>query len=168
MEITADEILPDVKIIKPSVFEDHRGHNVTAFYEKDYASLKLNFIQDNYSMSRKNVIRGIHGDYETWKLVYCAFGELYLIVVDMRPDSLTFMKHTEHILTSSNKQVLIPPGVGNGFVVLSNESVFSYKWSYDGEYPDENEQFSIKWDDPLIGIDWPMDNPILSKRDKSS
>ena len=64
------------------------------------------------------------------------------------------------------KQVLIPPGVGNGFFVLSDQCVFQYKWSYDGEYPDVKDQFSIKWNDPTINIDWPSDNPILSRRDK--
>ena len=63
-------------------------------------------------------------------------------------------------------QVLIPPGVGNGFCVLSHKSVFHYKWSYKGEYPDVNEQFTIKWDDPKVDINWPITDPILSKRDK--
>ena len=70
-------------------------------------------------------------------------------------------------LNSSNKkQVLVPPGVGNGFLVMSDQCVFHYKWAYTGTYADVDEQFTIKWDDPFIGIDWPIDNPILSRRDK--
>ena len=64
------------------------------------------------------------------------------------------------------KQVLLPPGVGNGFLVLSENSVLQYKWSYDGEYPDVDEQFTIKWDDPNLNINWPINNPILQPRDK--
>ena len=66
----------------------------------------------------------------------------------------------------NNKQVLLPPGVGNGFLVLSDHSVFHYKWSYEGEYADVDEQFTIKWNDPMVGIEWPINNPILSRRDK--
>ena len=64
------------------------------------------------------------------------------------------------------KQILIPPGVGNGFLVLSEKSVFHYKWCYSGKYPDVQDQFTIKWNDPIVGVDWPIDNPILSRRDK--
>ena len=66
----------------------------------------------------------------------------------------------------NRKQVLLPPGVGNGFLVMSEHSVFHYKWSYDGDYPDVDQQFTIKWDDPIVDVKWPIDNPILSNRDK--
>ena len=87
--------------------------------------------------------------------------------MDNRESSDTFLKWESMMLTDRNrKQVLIPPGVGNGFLVMSHRSVFHYKWSYEGEYADVDQQFTIKWNDPTIGIDWPLDNPILSERDK--
>ena len=78
-----------------------------------------------------------------------------------------FIQWDSMILSDRNrKQVLIPPGVGNGFLVLSDHSVFHYKWSYEGEYADVDEQFTIKWNDERLNIDWPIDNPILQTRDK--
>ena len=89
------------------------------------------------------------------------------MLVDNRPTSDTYLMWESLILDDkTRKQVLIPPGVGNGHFVLSDHCVFHYKWSYEGKYPDVEDQFTIKWNDPIIGIDWPTDNPILSKRDK--
>jgi len=88
-------------------------------------------------------------------------------MVDNRESSDTFMRWESMTLNDRNrKQVLLPPGVGNGFLVMSKYSVFHYKWSYDGEYPDVDQQFTIKWNDPIVGVEWPIDNPILSRRDK--
>ena len=113
------------------------------------------------------VLRGIHGDTKSWKLVTCLQGSLYFVLVDNRPTSDTYIMWESLILDDkTRKQVLIPPGVGNGHLVMSDSCVFHYKWSYEGDYPDVEEQFTIKWDDPMIGVDWPVDNPILSKRDK--
>ena len=87
--------------------------------------------------------------------------------MDNRKGSNSFGKWESMILDDrKRKQVLLPPGVGNGFLVLSNYSVFNYKWSYDGEYPDVEDQFTIKWNDSKFNIDWPINNPILSSRDK--
>ena len=122
---------------------------------------------DKVSTSRKHVIRGIHGDLKSTKLVTCLYGELYFVVVDNREDSPTYMQWDSIILDDRTRyQVLIPPGVGNGFCVLSHKSVFHYKWSYKGEYPDVDDQFTIQWNDPKININWPIDQPILSNRDK--
>ena len=113
------------------------------------------------------MIRGIHGDLKSHKLVTCLYGELYFVVVDNRPDSPTYLQWDWVILDDrTRKQVLIPPGVGNGFLVLSDKSVFHYKWNYEGEYPDVAEQFTIKWNDKRINIDWAIENPILQPRDK--
>ena len=125
------------------------------------------FNHDKISTSRKNVIRGIHGDDKSWKLVTCLYGDLYFVVVDNRENSKTYLQWDWIILNDKNKKmVLLPPGFGNSFCVLSNYSIFMYKWSYDGEYADVDEQFSLKWDDPRLNINWPIKNPILSERDK--
>ena len=146
------------------VFTDYRGALYTIWKDGDF---DLKFNHDKVSTSRKNVLRGIHGDNKSWKLVTCLYGEIYFVIVDNRESSDTFLQWEWMMLTDRNrKQVLIPPGVGNGFLVMSHRSVFHYKWSYEGEYPDVDQQFTIKWNDPIVGVDWPIDNPILSKRDK--
>ena len=153
-----------VKVIQPDVFSDYRGDLWTLWKSGD---LGLAFNHDKVSTSRRNVLRGIHGDAKSHKLVTCLYGELYYVVVDNRPDSSTYMQWDWAILDDrKRKQVLLPPGVGNGFLVLSENSVLQYKWSYDGEYPDVDEQFTIKWDDPNLNINWPINNPILQPRDK--
>ena len=145
-------------------FTDYRGDLYTIWKDDDF---DLNFNHDKVSTSRKHVLRGIHGDNKSWKLVTCLYGEIYFVIVDNRESSDTFLQWESMMLTDRNrKQVLIPPGVGNGFLVMSHRSVFHYKWSYEGEYPDVDQQFTIKWNDPIVGVDWPIDNPILSKRDK--
>jgi dTDP-4-dehydrorhamnose 3,5-epimerase len=145
-------------------FTDYRGDLYTIWKDDDF---DLNFNHDKVSTSRKHVLRGIHGDNKSWKLVTCLYGEIYFVIVDNRESSDTFLQWESMMLTDRNRrQVLIPPGVGNGFLVMSHRSVFHYKWSYEGEYADVNQQFTIKWNDPIVGVDWPIDNPILSRRDK--
>ena len=157
-------IVKDVIITTPSSFEDYRGCLWTLWEEGDYG---LKFNHDKVSTSSKNVLRGIHGDFKSYKLVSCLFGKIYLVYVDNRKESPSYKKWGSVILSSENKkQILLPPGVGNGFYVLSDESVFHYKWAYEGEYNDVDKQFTLKWNDPEIGIDWPCLDPILSKRDR--
>ena len=101
------------------------------------------------------------------KLITCLHGDLYFVIVDNRVESPTYRHWAWDILSDKNKkQVLLPPGVGNGFLVLSDQSVFHYKWAYEGEYPDVEDQFTIKWNDNNINIDWPIINPILQLRDR--
>ena len=153
-----------VVIREQNAFTDYRGDLYTIWKDSDF---DLNFNHDKVSTSRKHVLRGIHGDNKSWKLVTCLYGEIYFVIVDNRESSDTFLQWESMMLTDRNrKQVLIPPGVGNGFLVMSHRSVFHYKWSYEGEYADVDQQFTIKWNDPIVGVDWPIDNPILSKRDK--
>jgi len=153
-----------VVIREQNAFTDYRGDLYTIWKDSDF---DLNFNHDKVSTSRKHVLRGIHGDNKSWKLVTCLYGEIYFVIVDNRESSDTFLQWESMMLTDRNrKQVLIPPGVGNGFLVMSHRSVFHYKWSYEGKYPDVDQQFTIKWNDPIVGVDWPIDNPILSKRDK--
>lgn len=158
--------IKDVKIFEPNIYTDYRG-DLWTLWNKQESNFSLDFNHDKVSTSRKNVLRGIHGDFKSHKLVTCLFGEIYFVVVDNRKDSETYKKWDWIILDDKKrKQVLLPPGVGNGFLVLSEKSVFHYKWSYDGEYPDVKDQFTIKWNDPKYNINWPIQNPILQMRDK--
>ena len=153
----------EIKIYQPDVFTDYRG-DLWTIWKKNES--RVDFNHDKVSTSRKNVLRGIHGDFKSTKLVTCLYGELYFVVVDNRPDSPTYGQWDHMILDDrKRKMVLLPPGFGNGFLVLSDSSVFHYKWSYDGEYPDVDDQFTIKWNSKDIGINWPIKNPILQKRD---
>jgi len=157
-------VIDGVKIISPDVYTDYRGDLWTLWKTGDHG---LNFNHDKVSTSSKNVIRGIHGDTKSHKLVTCLYGELYFVVVDNRPESATYLQWDWVILDDrTRKQVLLPPGVGNGFLVLSESSAFHYKWCYEGDYPDVDQQFTIKWNDSTLNIDWPINDPILQPRDK--
>ena len=156
-------IFPEVKVFKQDAFKDHRGELYTVFDQKDH---ELVFNHDKISVSKKDVLRGLHGDSKSWKYISCLSGTVFLAVVDYNPKSDNFMKWDSVVLSSKNKKsVLIPPNFLNGHLVLSKEAVFFYKWSYPGEYPDVQDQLSLKWNNPRIEINWPIDNPILSHRD---
>ena len=156
--------IKDVEVFTPDVYTDFRGDLWTLWKEGDHV---LKFNHDKVSTSRQNVLRGIHGDQKSWKLITCLYGEMYFVVVDNREHSSTYKQWDWLILDDkTKKQVLIPPRVGNGFLVLSDSSVFHYKWSYPGSYPDVDDQFTIKWNDPEYNIYWPVEKPILQLRDK--
>lgn len=168
-EIFKSEIIPDVVVIKPSISWDLRG-NIFSSYNADFynefLTKKLDFKHDKFALSKYNVLRGLHGDHKTWKLVSCAFGEIYEVVVDLRPESPTFKKWEAFELVADNyTQVLIPPGFVNGYYVKSEKALFHYKLAYDGEYIDAGEQMTFKWDDEQFSIKWPCENPILQARD---
>ena len=155
-----------VKIFEPDVFTDFRGDLWTT-WKKDEFPIDLDFNHDKVSTSRKDVLRGIHGDFKSFKLITCLYGQMFFILVDNRKDSKTYLQWNSMILDDrKRKLVLIPPGIGNAFLVLSDYSIFSYKWSYNGEYPDIEDQFTIKWNDKRLNINWPIVNPILQKRDR--
>jgi dTDP-4-dehydrorhamnose 3,5-epimerase len=157
-------IFPEVKIYQPDSFEDYRGELYTLFKQEEH---ELVFNHDKVSVSRQNVLRGLHGDSKSWKLITCLSGVVYLVVVDNRPESPNYLKWDSIVLSETNrKQVLVPPMFANGHFVLSSQATFFYKWSYPGDYPDVKDQFTLKWNDPKINIHWPIDNPILSSRDK--
>ena len=130
----------EVGVFDADMFRDYRG-DIWTTYKKKTSPIKLDFIHDKYSSSRKNVIRGIHGDYKTWKMVSCLQGELYFVVVDNRPDSETYLQWDWMLLDDKTRK-------------------------YNGEYSDVGDQFTLKWDDPRVSIDWPTNNPILQARDK--
>ena len=156
----------EVKVFTPDVHTDYRGELWTTWKKGEFP-IDLEFNHDKVSTSRKNVIRGIHGDNKSWKLVTCLYGELYFVIVDNRKDSINYLEWDCIILNDKNRSsVLIPPGFGNSFCVLSNYSIFMYKWRYKGRYPDVEDQFTLKWNDERIGINWPIEKPILQLRDK--
>ena len=160
--------LKNVLLIKPRVFEDFRGIHVETYNEKEYTEAikekigqEVKFVQDNISVSSKNVLRGIHGDPNTWKLVSCPSGKFYLVVVNPATK-----KWESFILSEKNyQQVLVPPKYGNGHLILSEEAIFHYKQST--YYGGAEKQFTIKFNDPKFNIWWPIKNPILSQRDES-
>ena len=158
--------LNGVLIIRPpTIFKDFRGFYVETYNEKIYKKCGINhkFIQDDISVSKKNVLRGIHGDNKTWKLISCLYGEFYLVVVNNDKKSKNFKKHILIKVSDKNRlQVLVPPKHGNGHLVTSNEAIFHYKQTT--EY-DRKSQFTIKWNDKTLNINWPIKKPILSKRD---
>ena len=152
--------------IKLTSFEDHRGSYIET-YNKNFfihKGIKIDFLQDDISVSQKNVLRGIHGDQKTWKLISCLYGEFQLIVVNNDPQSNEYKKWESFILNFENKmQILVPPKFGNGHLVLSDKCIFHYKQNT--EY-DRSGQFTIKWNDPSFTFKWKTQNPILSERDK--
>lgn len=156
-------------MIEPEVFEDFRGeyvelYNETLYHEK---GIKVKFVQDDISISRKHVLRGIHGDANTWKLISCLYGAFYFVVVNCDTESEDFGKHVSFTLSARNRfQVLVPPKFGNGHLVLSDTAVFHYKQST--YYGGKEKQFTYRWDDPRFGIFWPIKNPILSERDSGA
>lgn len=155
--------LTDVKILETDSFKDERGELWTIWNENEF-SPKLKFNHDKVAVSTKHVLRGIHGDSKSWKLITCLSGEILLVVVD--PKSL---EHISITLNDQNKKsVLVPPGLGNGHLVLSDKAVFYYKWAYEGEYPDVQDQFSLRWNDPKLDIFWPILFPVLSSRDQNA
>jgi dTDP-4-dehydrorhamnose 3,5-epimerase len=152
-------------ITPPTIFNDFRGSYVETYNEKLYneAGIDIVFIQDDISVSSKHVLRGIHGDDVTWKLVSCLYGEFYLVVVNWDKSSPQFGKWESFTLSDRNRlQVLIPPRFGNGHVTLTENAIFHYKQS---TYYDRARQFTILWNNPELKITWPVDNPILSERD---
>ena len=169
------KILPELNIIKPSLNHEYRG-TIGTIYHSDYydrllpSNLQadgLEFKHDRYSRSQKGVLRGLHYDDKTWKLISCLHGKIYLVVLDLRPKQPNYGKWESFIIgPETGIQVLIPPMFANGHCVLEDNSVFYYKQAYKGEYNDVENQGTIAWNDKKFKIDWPIDNPILSKRDK--
>jgi len=155
-----------LRVTPPTNFEDFRGSYIELYNQSIYMSngIGCNFIQDDISTSRKNVLRGLHGDAHTWKLISCLQGSFYLIVANNDEDSSQFRKWEAHTLSDSNRsQILIPPKFANGHLVLSESAIFHYKQTT--EY-DRNGQFTILWNDPAWNFWWPINNPIVSIRDQ--
>ncbi len=159
-----------VPVFTPSIYREYRGEIFTTFHSQEHPV--MNYINEEseihgrFSRSYKGVLRGLHWDTKTWKLVQAVVGEIYLIVLDVREDSPTYGDWESFIISERNRQqVLVPPGFANGHYALT-DCMFHYNLFYDGEYVDANEQGVIKWNDPEFQMEWPTDKPILQKRDR--
>ena len=162
--------IPDVLILEPKVFGDDRGFFLESFNQQTFQNLtgiKANFVQDNHSKSAANVLRGLHYQIEQaqGKLVRVTSGEVFDVAVDIRRQSATFGKWVGVLLSAENKrQMWIPPGFAHGFVVLKDNTEFLYKTT---DYYAPQYERCIRWDDPAIGIEWPVSQPpILSVKDQ--
>ena len=159
--------LPGVLIIEPKVFPDARGFFVETYNKERYVAsgIEVDFLQDNLSFSSRGVLRGLHYQkpHAQGKLVYVLQGEVWDVAVDIRHGSPTFGQWTAVTLSSENKkQFYVPPGFAHGFCVLSETALFTYKCT-DFYHPECDGGF--RWDDPELGIDWPVTAPILSEKD---
>lgn len=157
-------------MIEPPVFADDRGYFMETYNRQAFADagLHMTFVQDNQSMSKRGVLRGLHlqTQFSQGKLVRVILGEVYDVGVDLRRGSPTYGQYFGAILSGENKRMLyIPEGFAHGFLVLSDEAVFTYKCTelYRPEF-----DAGIAWNDPDIGIDWPLTGiePVLSEKDK--
>jgi dTDP-4-dehydrorhamnose 3,5-epimerase len=159
----------DVKIIYPKIFSDARGFFLETYAKERYQTalgLECEFVQDNHSRSTKNVLRGLHFQKinPQGKLVRVVCGEVYDVAVDIRIGSPTYGLWVGVILSGENKkQFWLPPGLAHGFVVLSDSADFEYKCT---DYYNPLYEECLLWNDPDIGIEWPIHNPILSEKDK--
>jgi len=165
MEVTKSKLDGVVVIKPPTIFEDFRGTYVETYNQEIYreAGITVDFVQDDISVSTQHVLRGIHGDQETWKLISCLSGKFYLVVVNWDSASPQYGQWEAFTLSEQNRlQVLVPPKFGNGHVVLSEQAIFHYKQS---SYYDRAGQFTLIWNDPQLKIWWPIERPIVSQRD---
>jgi len=165
-----DTEIPEVKILQPKVFGDARGFFLEAWNARTFAAarLDLEFVQDNHSRSSRNTLRGIHYQlrHAQGKLVRVTRGEVFDVAVDLRRSSPTFGRWVGARLSEDNHRMLwVPPGFGHGFLVLSEAADFLYKCT--DYYAPEHDR-SLRWNDPDVGIDWPLPEgaaPLLSDKD---
>lgn len=162
--------IPEVLILEPQVFGDERGFFFESFNQQKFESLtgvKANFVQDNHSKSAVNVLRGLHYQIQQpqGKLVRVVAGEVFDVAVDLRRKSKTFGKWVGVVLSGENKrQLWVPPGFAHGFVVLKEGTEFLYKTT---DYYAPQHERCIRWNDPEIGIEWPLfGEPVLSAKDQ--
>lgn len=160
--------IPDVILVEPEVFPDDRGFFLESFKASDFekTNLPTHFVQDNFSFSRKNVIRGLHYQREPkaqGKLVSVLKGGVWDVAVDIREESPTYLKWVAADLNDrSHAMLYIPPGFAHGFIALTEDVYLLYKCT--NEY-DPKADAGIRWNDPDIGIPWPIENPIVSMKD---
>jgi dTDP-4-dehydrorhamnose 3,5-epimerase len=165
LSVTKTKLEGVLLITPPSIFEDFRGTYVETYNQELYhqAGITVPFLQDDISVSTRHVLRGLHGDATTWKLVSCLHGKFYLVVLNHDKASPQFGQWESFTLSDTNRlQVLIPPKFGNGHVVLSESAIFHYKQN---TYYDRAGQFTVAWNDPQFKIWWPVRHPIVSQRD---
>jgi dTDP-4-dehydrorhamnose 3,5-epimerase len=166
MNVTTCEI-PGLVIVEPTVFGDARGFFLETWNRQRYhdAGLDWNFVQDNVSLSRRGILRGLHfqNPAPQGKLVFVLQGEVFDVAVDIRRGSPTFSRwHAERLSGENKRQFFIPPGFAHGFVVLSETALFAYKCT---EFYTPQHELTLAWNDPDVGIQWPLDHPQLSEKD---
>jgi dTDP-4-dehydrorhamnose 3,5-epimerase len=162
--------IPGVIVIEPRVFRDERGFFLETYQESKYrdGGIKEAFIQDNHSKSAKGTLRGLHAQnpHPQGKLVRVIAGEVFDVVVDARKGSPSYGKHFGTYLSAENfRQLYLPPGLLHGFLVTSEFAEFEYKCT-DGYHL--SAEFSVAWNDPDLGITWPIENPMLSEKDANA
>lgn len=168
--ITEKTFIEGLLVIKPRVFEDARGYFFESFNEKALREAGLNaaFVQDNQSLSQKNVLRGLHFQappFAQGKLVRVIKGAVLDVVVDIRKKSPTYGKHFAIELNEQNKTMLwVPEGFAHGFATLQDDTIFYYKCS---NYYHKESEGCVMWNDPALGIDWQVNDPLLSEKDKA-
>jgi dTDP-4-dehydrorhamnose 3,5-epimerase len=159
--------LPGVLLIEPDVFRDARGHFLETFHERKYreAGIPHSFVQDNQSRSARGTLRGLHGQlrHPQGKLIRALQGEIFDVAVDIRPGSPTFGKWTGAKLSADDfRQMFVPPGFAHGFCVLSDFAEVAYKCT---DFYDRSDEIGLLWNDPAVGIAWPIRDPLLSDKD---
>ena len=162
--------LPGVVVVEPKVFRDARGFFLESFHAARFAAAGIAgpFVQDNHSSSRARTLRGLHLQvaHAQGKLVRCTEGEVWDVAVDVRRGSPTFGAWVGRTLSAENfLQLWVPPGFAHGFCVLSDSAQIEYKVT-DSYHPED--EIGIRWDDPDLAIDWPVDDPILSPKDAAA
>lgn len=170
MKIIEKEI-PGVLLIEPQLFGDERGWFMESWQQQRYAEQGIvgPFVQDNQAFSRRGVLRGLHiqHPYGQGKLVQVISGEVFDVAVDVRHGSPYFGRWVGFVLSGENRrQLYVPEGFAHGYCVLSDEALFSYKCT-DLYHPET--QLSIRWDDPALGIEWPLEGePVLADKDRDA
>jgi len=155
--------------IKLDKFEDIRGVNFEGYNKSIYNKLDKfpvkEFLIDSFSISKKNSLRGFHGDKFNWKMIQCLYGEIQFFAIDYRETSKTYLNVIEFSLNGKNpNQILLPPSVVNAHLCISGECLFAYKLS--NNYAKPEDQLHIKWNDPRFNLNWKTQNAVLSNRDK--
>jgi dTDP-4-dehydrorhamnose 3,5-epimerase len=161
--------LPEVVLVEPDVHRDARGFFLETWHARKYAEagLDLTFVQDNHSRSARNTLRGLHVQLARpqGKLVRVTQGEIFDVAVDVRHGSPSFGRHVGVVLSADNfRQLWIPEGFAHGFCVLSETAEFQYKCT---DFYDPTSEIVVAWNDPAIGIEWPIQEPLLSDRDRA-
>ncbi len=169
MEVISTPI-KDLLILQPKVFEDDRGYFYESYSKTIFqkAGIDFDFVQDNQSLSQKNVLRGLHFQnppYSQGKLVRAIKGSILDVALDIRKNSATYGQHFDIVLNETNKTMLwIPPGFAHGFLTLEDDTIFSYKCT--NVYSKASED-CILWNDPTLAINWGVNAPTLSEKDKT-
>ncbi len=158
--------LGGVILVKPDTVEDFRGTYTETYNEEVYkkGGITVDFVQDDYSTSFRHVLRGLHGDSKTWKLIDCMQGSFYFVVMNYDKTSPQYLQWESFTLSDINHwQVLVPPKFANAHLALTDKVIFHYKQS---EYYDPKSQFSLRYNDPKFKIWWPVKEPLVSQRDE--